>query len=67
MAHVQHSRRDQLLRSIYYAPRGRLRLYALAAELSQRYLLPTDHLVGVIGGEGAGKSTLIKGSSRAWS
>ncbi len=61
MAHVQHSRRDQLLRSIYYAPRGRLRLYALAAELSQRYLLPTDHLVGVIGGEGAGKSTLIKG------
>ena len=58
---LQISRADHLLRSIYYAPRGRLRLYGLAAELSQRYLLPTDQLVGVIGGEGSGKSTLIQG------
>lgn len=57
----QMAKKDHLLRSIYYAPRGRLRLYALGAELSQRYLLPTDLLIGVIGAEGSGKSTLIKG------
>lgn len=61
MVHLPPTKKDQLLRAIYYAPRGRLRLYNLAAELSQRYLLPTDHLIGVIGGEGSGKSTLIKG------
>lgn len=45
----------------YYAPRGRQRLYLLASELAHRYLSPNDLLVGVIGGEGAGKSTLIRG------
>ncbi len=44
----------------YYAPRGRYRLYLLGQLLSQRYLLNTDLLIGVIGSEGAGKSTLIK-------
>ena len=53
--------KENLRMAIYYAPRGRMRLYALAAELSQRYLYPTDLLVGIIGAEGAGKSTLIKG------
>ncbi len=32
-----------------------------ARELSRRYLYPSDLLVGIIGAEGAGKSTLIKG------
>lgn len=50
-----------LSEAIYYAPRGRLRLYGLAAYLSQHYLQPTDHLIGVIGAEGSGKSTIIKG------
>lgn len=45
----------------YYAPRGRKRLYSLGAELSQRYLSPSDLLVGIIGAEGSGKSTLIRG------
>jgi len=45
----------------YYAPRGRKRLYQLGSELSQRYLYPNDLLVGIIGAEGAGKSTLIRG------
>jgi GTPase SAR1 family protein len=54
-------RRETLLFAAYYAPRGRLRLYKVASELAQRYLNPADLLIGVIGLEGAGKSTLIKG------
>lgn len=45
----------------YMAPFGRRRLYDLGKELSQRYLHATDLLIGVIGAEGAGKSTLIRG------
>ncbi|MBM3859562.1 MAG: alanine-tRNA synthetase second additional domain-containing protein [Verrucomicrobia bacterium] len=45
----------------YYAPRGRQRLYRVAAQLSQRYLSPGDLLIGIIGAEGSGKSTLIRG------
>lgn len=52
---------DTLIYSAYYAPRGRNRLYMLAAKLAQRYLYPNDLLIGVIGSEGAGKSTLIQG------
>ncbi|HOY65763.1 MAG TPA: alanine-tRNA synthetase second additional domain-containing protein [Candidatus Ozemobacteraceae bacterium] len=52
---------DTLIYSTYYAPRGRQRLYMLGAELGQRYLFPTDLLVGIIGSEGSGKSTLIRG------
>ena len=33
----------------------------LGAELSHRYLYPSDLIVGIIGAEGSGKSTLIKG------
>ncbi|OGS35712.1 MAG: lantibiotic ABC transporter [Elusimicrobia bacterium RIFOXYB2_FULL_49_7] len=53
--------RETLVYAAYYAPRGRLRLYRVAGQLSQRYLSPTDLLIGVIGSEGSGKSTLIKG------
>lgn len=53
--------KENLIYANYYAPRGRFRLYKLASELSQRYLYPTDLLIGIIGAEGAGKSTLIKG------
>jgi GTPase SAR1 family protein len=52
---------DTLIYSAYHAPRGRLRLYALASKLAERYLYPTDLLIGVIGAEGAGKSILIRG------
>lgn len=45
----------------YYAPRGRRRLFHLGSELAHRYLQPTDLLIGIIGSEGSGKSTLIKG------
>ena len=52
---------ETLLYSIYYAPRGRQRLYVLGGQLSARYLTPSDLLIGIIGGEGSGKSTLVKG------
>ena len=52
---------ETLIYSTYYAPRGRLRLYLLGGELARRYLYPTDLLIGIIGAEGSGKSTLIKG------
>ncbi len=52
---------ETLIFAAYYAPRGRQRLYMVASELAQRYLYPTDLIVGIIGAEGSGKSTLIKG------
>ncbi len=52
---------ETMIYSAYYAPRGRQRLYMLAGELSSRYLYPNDLLIGIIGSEGSGKSTLIKG------
>ncbi|MBL8027406.1 MAG: alanine-tRNA synthetase second additional domain-containing protein [Fibrobacteres bacterium] len=59
--HSAYIHRETLLFSVYYAPRGRGRLYKVAGEISQKHLLPTDSLIGVIGSEGSGKSTLIKG------
>jgi len=53
--------KEDLIFSTYYAPRGRMRLYKLGRELAQRYLAPSDLLVGIIGKTGSGKSTLIKG------
>ncbi|MBI9104707.1 MAG: alanine-tRNA synthetase second additional domain-containing protein [Spirochaetales bacterium] len=53
--------KENLVFANYYAPRGRKRLYILGHELSERYLYPSDLLIGIIGAEGAGKSTLIKG------
>ena len=52
---------ETLIYATYYAPRGRQRLYMLGAELSRRYLYPSDLIIGIIGAEGSGKSTLIKG------
>ncbi len=52
---------ETLIYSTYYAPRGRRRLFALGQQLAQRYLLANDLLIGIIGAEGSGKSTLIRG------
>lgn len=52
---------EPLLLASYYAPRGRPRMYQLGTMVAQRYLNPNDLVIGIIGGEGAGKSTLIKG------
>ena len=52
---------ERLSYSVYFAPRGRQRLYMLASDLAQRYLYPSDVLIGIIGAEGSGKSILIRG------
>ena len=52
---------EYLIRSVYFAPRGRKRIHELGAHLAQRYLSAGDSLVGVIGDAGAGKSVLIQG------
>lgn len=52
---------ETLIYAVYYAPRGRMRLYKLGRDIAERHLFPTDLLVGIIGAEGAGKSTLIRG------
>ncbi len=52
---------DQLRYATYFAPRGKQRLQNLGNQISQKYLLPGDLLIGVIGDSGSGKSLLIKG------
>lgn len=58
---MENLAREALAYSVYFAPRGKMRLYNLGNQLSQRYLSPTDQLIGFIGDSGAGKSILIKG------
>jgi hypothetical protein len=47
--------------SVYYAPRGRDRLLSLGESIGQRYLAPTDQLIGIMGEAGTGKSSIISG------
>lgn len=49
------------LYSVYLAPRGRVRMVDLGMQISQQYLSPFDHIIGIIGDAGSGKSMLIKG------
>jgi len=53
--------KENLRFAVYYAPRGRYRLYILGSQLAEKFLYPTDYLIGIIGPEGSGKSTLIRG------
>ncbi|MBQ3849445.1 MAG: alanine-tRNA synthetase second additional domain-containing protein [Clostridia bacterium] len=47
--------------SVFFAPRGRDRIYDLGIQIAQMYLSPYDKLIGIIGEAGSGKSMLIKG------
>lgn len=47
--------------SVFFAPRGRDRIYDLGMQIAQMYLSPYDKLIGVIGESGSGKSMIIKG------
>ena len=48
--------------SVFFAPRGRDRIYDLGMHIAQMYLSPFDKLIGIIGEAGSGKSMLIKGA-----
>ena len=47
--------------SVYFAPRGRDRMYQLGMKIAQEHLSPADRIFGVIGEAGSGKSMIIKG------
>lgn len=49
------------LYSVYLAPRGRVRMVDLGMKIAEQYLSPYDHIVGIIGDAGCGKSMLIRG------
>lgn len=49
------------LYSVYFAPRGRDRIYQLGMSIAQQHLNPADRVIGVIGEAGSGKSMIIKG------
>ena len=49
------------LYSVFFAPRGLVRLCDLGLQISQQYLSPFDNLIGVVGKAGSGKSMFIKG------
>ena len=53
--------RDSHLYSVYFAPRGTVRMLNLGMMLAQQHLSPLDRLIGVIGDPGSGKSMLVKG------
>ncbi|MBC8535956.1 alanine-tRNA synthetase second additional domain-containing protein [Feifania hominis] len=52
---------ESMLYSVYFAPRGKLRMLGIGNSIAQRHLLATDRLIGFVGDSGAGKSMLIKG------
>lgn len=49
------------LYSVFFAPRGQMRLYDLGLQIAQQYLSPFDKLIGFVGLAGSGKSMLVKG------
>ena len=53
--------RDALMYSVYFAPRGAVRMTEMGKLLAQRHLSPFDRLIGIVGEAGSGKSMLVKG------
>jgi hypothetical protein len=58
---MMQSFHEPLRYATFFAPRGSNRMLALGHQIAQRYLVPTDQLIGIIGDAGSGKSLLIKG------
>lgn len=56
-----YDRTHSHLYSVYFAPRGRARMYDLGVQIAQLHLSPFDRIIGVLGEAGSGKSMLIKG------
>lgn len=49
------------LYSVYFAPRGMVRMLSVGREIAQRHLSTFDRLIGLVGDSGSGKSLIIKG------
>lgn len=49
------------LYSVYFAPRGYVRMSQMGRQIAQRHLTSFDRLIGVLGEAGSGKSLLIRG------
>ena len=49
------------LYSVYFAPRGYVRMLQMGMQIAQNHLTAFDKLIGIIGEAGSGKSLLIKG------
>ncbi len=49
------------LYSVYFAPRGYVRMTQMGIAIAHQHLTPFDRLIGVIGEAGSGKSLLTKG------
>ncbi len=49
------------LYSVFFAPRGNVRMTRLGMQIAHQYMTPFDQLIGIIGEAGSGKSMLIKG------
>ncbi len=52
---------DRCLYSVYFAPRGAVRMTEMGMQIAQRHLNAFDRLIGVIGEAGSGKSILLRG------
>lgn len=57
---LDHSLENHLY-SVFFAPRGNIRMLQLGREIAQDYLSPFDLLIGIIGEAGSGKSMMVKG------
>ncbi len=49
------------LYSVYFAPRGYVRMTSMGMQIAQRHLHVYDRLIGIIGDAGSGKSLLVSG------
>lgn len=47
--------------SVYFAPRGYVRMSQIGMQIAQRHLTTFDRLIGIIGDSGSGKSLLVSG------
>lgn len=52
---------DRCLYSVYFAPRGAVRMTEMGMQIAQRHLNAFDRLIGVVGEAGSGKSILLRG------
>ena len=52
---------DHCYYSVYFAPRGQVRMTEMGMFIAQRHLNPFDRLIGLIGEAGCGKSILLRG------